>query len=83
MGVTARSVERVVLTYASGSPLAQDRVDGGFVLLADATRPIRAVVAYDRAGRVLERAEVSYISDWGARCEDPRGCPPGRWERDL
>lgn len=81
--MTARSVKSVALRYASAPPLVQRGLDGGFMLLADAARPPREIVAYDRAGRVLEHADMSYISDWGAHCEDPRGCPPGRWERNV
>jgi hypothetical protein len=57
-GVTARGVERVELRYASGPPLVADGLDGGFVLMADATRPLREVVAYAANGDQLERANA-------------------------
>jgi hypothetical protein len=46
------------------------------VLLADAWRPLREIIAYDATGRVLERADVSdhdmrYLSE-----KDPDVCPP-------
>ncbi len=78
MGLTARSVDRLELRYATGPPLVERGVHGGFVLLADARRPLRALVAYDRAGRELERKDVSYI-DLSRICRDERGCPPGEW----
>lgn len=61
-GVTARSVARVELRYASGPPLEVRGLHGGFVLLPDAHRPLREIVAYDAAGRELERADVSMFS---------------------
>ena len=57
-GITARSVARVELTYASGPPLTVDGVAGGFVLLAEPDRSPRAVVAYDATGRELGRQLV-------------------------
>ena len=57
-GITARSVSRVELTYASGPPLGVDGVAGGFVLLAEPDRSPRAVVAYDTTGRELGRQLV-------------------------
>lgn len=60
-GLTARSVARVELRYADGSPLRLDHPDGGFVLMADARRALAKVVVYDQAGRELERADVSAI----------------------
>jgi hypothetical protein len=57
-GVTAESVDRVELRYESGPPLVADRVDGGFVLLADAGRERAELIAFDAAGRELERADV-------------------------
>jgi hypothetical protein len=62
LGLTARSVAKVELHYAEGAPDAADSGDGGFVLLGDAGRPWRELVAYDRAGQVLERAAVSMFS---------------------
>ena len=61
MGVTARSVTRVDLHYAEGPADSAAGIDGGFVLLADAWRPLRELVAYDAAGRELERVDVSHI----------------------
>jgi hypothetical protein len=59
LGLTARSVERVALQYADGPPLVSNGVRGGFVLIADGRRSPRAIVAYDAAGRELERVDVS------------------------
>ena len=77
-GLTSKTVARVKLTYASGPPLADDDVHGGFVLLADALRPLQSLIAYDAAGRVVERQDVSGIEL--RVCREARGCPPGRLE---
>jgi hypothetical protein len=77
-GVTARSVTRVELRYASGPPLAAEHVDGGFVLLADPRRPVRELVAFDAAGQVLDRADLRSVEL--RVCRDERGCPPGALE---
>jgi hypothetical protein len=45
--------------------------------MADARRALREIVAYDTAGRELERSDVSHI-DRQRVCFDIRGCPPGR-----
>lgn len=58
LGVTARSVDSVELRYASGPPLTADGIDGGFVLLADAQRATREIVAYDSDGRELDRTDT-------------------------
>jgi hypothetical protein len=81
MDLTARSVDRLELTYESGPPLAERglRGRGGFVLLVDARRPLRELTAYDRAGHELERKSMGYI-DLSRVCHDERGCPPGPWE---
>jgi hypothetical protein len=62
MGVTARSVDRIELRYASGPPLVATNVDGGFVLMADATRPIQDIVAFGD-GRELERTDVTTFAN--------------------
>ncbi len=62
-GVTARSVERVELQYASGPPLVANDVDGGFVLMADATRALSELVVYTADGRELERTDVSKFAE--------------------
>jgi hypothetical protein len=77
LGVTARSVDRVELRYATGPPLVAGGVDGGFVLMVDARRALRELIAYDAADRELERTDVSHI-DLRRVCSDERGCPPGR-----
>ena len=75
LGVTARSVERLVLHYVDdGPPLVETGVDGGFVLLVDAWRQLRELVAYDAAGRELERVDVKYL-DLRFYCEKDTGCP--------
>ena len=61
LGVTARSVKSVELRYAQGPPLRETNVDGGFVILADAARPLTELVAFDAAGRELGRADVSQL----------------------
>jgi hypothetical protein len=57
-GLTARSVNRVELRYTSGPPLVATEVDGGFVLLADASRQISEIAVFD-SGRELERTDVT------------------------
>lgn len=74
LGVTARNVKRVELRYAEGPPLTGSAGDGGFVLLVDAWRPLRELIAYDRAGRVLERTDVSNL-DLRYLCEKEPVCP--------
>jgi hypothetical protein len=75
LGLTARSVERLVLHYVDdGTPLVETGVDGGFVLLVDAWRPLRELVAYDAAGRELERVDVRYL-DLRDFCDKEPGCP--------
>jgi hypothetical protein len=75
MGVTARSVKRLELRYASGPPLLAEGIDGGFVMIVDAWRALDELIAYDAAGRELERLDVSdfdlrYICD-----KEPGICP--------
>jgi hypothetical protein len=72
-GVTARSVTSVKLVYEEGSSLTADDVDGGFVLMADARRPLRELIAYDAAGQELERRDVSHI-DMRDLCKQTPGC---------
>jgi hypothetical protein len=74
LGLTARSVERLVLHYVDGAPLVETGVDGGFVLLVDAWRPLRELVAYDAAGRELDRVDVTYL-DMRYYCDKEPGCP--------
>jgi hypothetical protein len=75
-GVTTRDVKRVELRYSEGPPLVGDTGDGGFVLLADAWRPLRELIAYDATGRVLDRAAVSE-HDLSYLCDkEPGVCPP-------
>jgi hypothetical protein len=74
-GITSRSVERVELHYGDGGPpLAQAGIDGGFVLLVDVWRPLSDLIAYDEAGRELERVDVSGF-DLRYYCEKEPGCP--------
>jgi hypothetical protein len=76
LGLTTRDVKRVELRYFDGPPLVGDTGDGGFVLLADAWRRLRELIAYDATGRVLERADVSE-PDSRYLCEkEPAVCPP-------
>jgi hypothetical protein len=76
LGVTTREVKRVELRYVEGSPLVGDAGDGGFVLLADAWRRLRELIAYDATGRVLERADMRG-NDMRYLCEKESAvCPP-------
>jgi hypothetical protein len=75
LGLTARSVDRLVVHYADGGPtLEETGVDGGFVLLADAWRPLSEIVAYDEAGRELERVDATRL-DMRTLCDKEPGCP--------
>lgn len=76
-GVTSSTVARVELRYATGAASVQDNVAGGFVLLADAHRKPRSLVAFDQAAN-----EVDHVDLGGLElrvCSDVRGCPPGHW----
>jgi hypothetical protein len=73
-GLTTRDVVRVELHYADGPPLVSSAGDGAFVLLVDAWRPLREVVAYDATGQMLGRADVSKY-DLRYLCEKEPGCP--------
>jgi hypothetical protein len=76
LGVTTRSVKQVELRYTEGPPLIENSVDGGFVLIADAWRRLRELVAYDAAGRELERADLRR-DDMRYLCDkEPAVCPP-------
>lgn len=75
LGVTARDVKRVELRYSEGPPLTGDTSDGGFVLLADAWRPLDKLIAYDATGRVLERVDVR-DDDGRYLCDKEPVCPP-------
>jgi hypothetical protein len=57
-GITARSVNSIELTYASGPPLRVRGIDGGFVLLADPARDPQSVIAYAANGEELERSSL-------------------------
>jgi hypothetical protein len=76
-GLTSPSVERVELRYANGDPSVQDHLAGGFVVLADAQRQPRSLVAFNDAGSEIDRVDVSELEL--RVCTDTRGCPPGRW----
>jgi hypothetical protein len=80
-GLAAKSVARVQLTYAFGPPTSDDDVDGGFGFLADATRRLEALVAYDRNGRQIERRDLHGMDL--RVCFDVRGCPPGHLKPGL
>jgi hypothetical protein len=75
MGLTARSVDRVEVRYVSGPPVTASGLSGGFVVLVDAWRPPSELVAYDAAGRELERVDVRYL-DLRYYCDKQPGiCP--------
>jgi hypothetical protein len=57
-----------------GPPLEETGVDGGFVLLLDAWRPLREIVAYDASGRELDRVDATHL-DLRIYCEKEPGCP--------
>jgi hypothetical protein len=76
LGVTTRDVASVELQYAEGPPLVAENGDGGFVLLADAWRPLRELIAYDDTGRVRDRTDLTHY-DMSYLCEREPGCPPG------
>jgi hypothetical protein len=73
LGVTARSVTQIELRYEYGPPLVATDIDGGFVLIADAWRPFRELVAYDAAGKELEQVDVRYL-DLRYLCDKEPGC---------
>lgn len=75
-GLTARSVARVELRYQDGGSTGQDGLRGGFVVLAEMHRRPAMLLAYDAAGREVERVDVSNVEL--RFCTDARGCPPGR-----
>jgi hypothetical protein len=55
--------------------LAGDTGDSGFVLLADAWRPFRELIAYDGSGRELGRTDIRG-DDMRYLCEkEPGVCP--------
>ena len=81
LGVTTREATRVELRYSEGAPLVGDIGDSGFVILADAWRRLRELIAYDGSGRVLERADLSDV-DMRYLCEkEPGVCPREAAER--
>lgn len=61
VGLTARPVERVELRYATGPPLSTRDAEGGVILMADAWREPREVVAFDADGAELGREDVGHI----------------------
>lgn len=76
LGITTRDVKRVELRYFEGPPLVGDTGDSGFVLLPDAWRRLRELIAYDAAGQVLERADVSSPESRYLCEKEPAVCPP-------
>jgi hypothetical protein len=75
LGVTARSVERVEVTYADAPPVVEAGLDGGFILLLDAWRLPLELIAYDAGGRELDRVDLTYL-DTRYFCEKEPACPP-------
>jgi len=73
VGLTARPVDRVELRYATGPPLSTRDADGGVILMADAWRSPREVVAFDADGTELGRESVSHI-DLRHLCERVPSC---------
>ncbi len=75
-GVTARSIRSVELTYESGPPLRLDRVDGGFVLLAEPDRAPREVIAFDAEGNEVAGELVDDSDHYGPRIDWSQYGPP-------
>lgn len=73
VGLTARPVDRVELRYATGPPLSTRDADGGVILMADAWRGPREVVAFDANGAELGSENVSQI-DLRHICERVPSC---------
>lgn len=61
LGLTSRSVERVELRYGMGDPSVLNGVAGGFVIMVDAERAPKDVVAFDGSGRVVDTAPIGHI----------------------
>jgi hypothetical protein len=78
LGLATRDAKRVELRYSEGPPLVGDTGDSGFVLLADAWRPPRELIAYDASGRVLGSADMRGDAyDMRYLCDkEPGACPP-------
>jgi hypothetical protein len=77
IGLVTRDVARLQLRYHDGPPQMAEAGDGGFVLLADAWRRVRELIAYDQAGHVVERLDMRR-DDMRYLCEkEPEVCPPG------
>jgi hypothetical protein len=69
-------VRQTLRSPRSEAPLVGDTGDSGFVLLADAWRRLRELIAYDGSGRVLEHADMRG-DDMRYLCEkEPGVCPP-------
>jgi hypothetical protein len=76
LGLTTRGVKRVELRYYDGPSLVGQTGDRAFVLLADAWRPLRELIAYDGTGRVVGRADMRDV-DMRYLCDkEPGVCPP-------
>ena len=59
----------------SGPPAVATGVGGGFVVLVDAWRPLKELIAYDAAGRELERVDIRDL-DLRYYCDKQPGiCP--------
>ena len=78
LGITAPGVERVEVRYFQGPPLLGDVGDGGFVVMVDAWRRVREVVAYDGAGRVAGRQDLRQPDSTYLCAKEPAVCPPER-----
>jgi hypothetical protein len=73
VGIAARSVSSVELTYESGPPLRISGVEGGFILLAEPGRGPIEVIALDADGKEIGRESIDYpLID-----ESPEPPPPG------
>lgn len=81
MGLTAKNVARVALSYTTGAPTTARSRTGGFVILADATRRPATLTGYDADGRAIEKRDARNLDL--RVCSDARGCPPGKFEPDV
>lgn len=76
-GIAARSVSSVELTYASGPPLRVSDVNGGFVLLAEASRGPIEVIAFNASGKEVGRQLVDDSSHPGPQIDWNSYAPSG------
>lgn len=76
--LVARGVDRVMLRYLDGGPSLVSGVgDGGVVLMLDAWRVPRDLIAYDVHGRAVAREDLSNFDErYLCEKDEIRVCPP-------